>query len=163
MFQVYFVLIVFIAISSFWLINQILKRKIKKKLTRILIQSVIVISIAFAAMVAPFYTFFSMIPAYPIYTKQIDDQYYYKQQEFGFATTMPGTNFQFCKKRLLWFDKVIGEINWNYDTDGFDLEVKNITDSRINKKLIINVNNKISLDTIVNFDEYFYIKYYNRE
>lgn len=163
MFQVYFVLIVLVAISSFWIINRILKRKLKKKLTRILIQSFIGISIALAAMIAPFYIFFAMIENYPVYTVQIDEQYYYKQQEFGFATTMPGTNFQFCKQRTLWFDKVIGDINWNYDTEGFDVKVKNINDSRIKKRLIVNVNNKISLDTTLNFDEYFYIKYYNRE
>ena len=104
-----------------------------------------------------FYILFYPLIDYPIVTKKINDNYYFTQQEYGWAGSMPGKHLEFYKNNTLWFDKNIGYIQWQIGTGDVNAKIENA--NRGNIRLILTENNKLKLDTILPVDNHFDFKY----
>jgi hypothetical protein len=47
--------------------------------------------------------FSAIVPDYPVITKQINDQYYFTQQEYGWVTSMPGKHVYIYRSKFWGF------------------------------------------------------------
>ena len=154
MLDFYLIILLACVITIPILIHRTLKRKIKSSIAILTIEIVVGLTILFLGFLLPFYTFFSPMPDYPKVTKTINEHYYFTQQEYGWAGSIPGKHLEFFEKNKFWFDRKIGHINWKQSLEDIDAKILNDI-SATKKKLIIKQNNKIVLDTIFLVDKSF--------
>ena len=112
------------------------------------------LTILLVGAVLPFYFFFQGIKDYPTVTKEINDTYYFKQTEYGMAWTEAGKHLEFYKKRSFWPDKEVGHIQFHWGIGDLDAEIGDLTGPYL-RRLLIYENNKLVVDTMLNFDQRF--------
>lgn len=157
MLNIYFTILLICAITVPVLIHAPLKRKIKSSIPLLTIEIFLGVAILFAGFVIPFYTFFPRMPDYPKVTKKINNNYYFTQQEYGWAGSMPGKHLEFFKNNTFWFDKNIGHIQWQIGTG--DINAKFENQNKNDTRIILTENNRLILDTILSIDKHFDFKY----
>jgi len=92
---------------------------------------------------------------YPKITKLINDHYYFTQQEYGWAGSMPGENLKFYEKKT---DRLVGYIQWHNITGDFSAEIID-ANQESRKRLLLSRGSLLVLDTILRFDSSFSFKY----
>lgn len=157
MLNVYFIILLICGITVPILIHEPLKRKLKSSVALLTIEILVGLIILFVGFIIPFYTFFSIMPDYPIVTKKINDKYYFTQQEYGWAGSMPGKHLEFYENNKFWFDKNIGHIQWQIGTGDINAIFENGNKNEI--KIILTENNKLVLDTILSVNKHFDFRY----
>jgi len=156
-----FFLLLFLAftvpIGLIFLLNKILKKKLRNGILRKSIAIIIGISITlYGYNLLLDYLVFS-----PIITKKINEDYYFTQQDYGMAWGSWGKHFDFYKKRKFWFDKKMGHIHWHEGSGEADAKFNNEKQSK-NEELILTEGNEIELDTILNFEKPFDFEFYTK-
>lgn len=157
MVTIYFLIIVIIEICIPLLLHKRLKRGIKNVIILTVIEVCISLTVFLFLLAIPFYIIFS-VAEYPTVTKGINNEYYFEQTEFGMAWTDDGTDLDFYKKRHYWFDKKIGHIRLLWAIE-INAHIEKGTKPNF-KRLILTENNKLVLDTLLNFNRKFNFKYY---
>ena len=157
MLNIYFIFVLVCAITVPILIDGPLKKKIKSLKVLLTIEIFVGLTILFVGFIILFDTFFSIIPEYPKVTKKINDSYYFTQQEYGWAGSMPGKHLEFYKSNTIWFDKNIGHIQWQIGTGDINAKFENA--NKNDRRIILTENNKLVLDTILSSDKHFDFKY----
>lgn len=155
---IYFIIILGCSIAIPILIHKPIKKKIKSSIALLTIEILISLTILLVGFLIPLFTFFSLMPEYPIVTKKINDKYYFSQQEYGWVGSMPGKHLYFYEKTKYWFDKEVGHIQWQIGTGNMNVKIEDINFSN-KKRLIVEENNKLALDTILPFDKKFDFTY----
>jgi hypothetical protein len=158
MLNLYFIILFVCGIIVPILLHGLLKRKIKSSTAVLTIEIIVGLTIIFVGLIVPLYTFFSFQPDYPKVTKKIDDKYYFTQQEYGWAPSMPGKHLEFFESNTFGVDKKIGHIQWLIGTGNINAKLENVTVKNC-KRIILKENNRLVFDTILPFDNYFDFKY----
>ena len=125
-----------------------LKRKIKSQIVLNWIEGIIGLVILSMYFVTPWGNSFSLLPEYPKVTKKINDKYYFTQQEFGWAGSMPGKHLEFFERNKFWFDKSIGHIKWRTGTTTIEAEMDDMIYTN-NKRIKLNESGNVVLDTLI--------------
>lgn len=91
--------------------------------------------------------FSAIFPDYPVIKKQINDQYYFTQQEYGWVTSMPGKHVYIYRNRLWWFDKEVGYIDKFLDTGDLDIKITAAKGSKV--RLSLFSGQSLEMDTVI--------------
>ncbi len=94
----------------------------------------------------------------PVVKNQINETYYYTQQETGAAFSSTIFDLVFYKKRKFWTDKLIGDISVRSEqrVDSVKIRFDNI--SKLNR-IILKQDSSVILDTTLDFDKEFDIDF----
>ncbi len=87
---------------------------------------------------------------YPLVTKTINSQYYFSQQEYGMAWTMPGKDLIVYKKRKFWFDKTLAKIRLMIVTEDLDAQIKQTNNPESFELVVTGKVSHTVLDTVLN-------------
>ena len=158
MLNIYFIAIFTCSIMVPIFLHSLLKRKLQSSSALIAIELSIGFLILFAGTIIPIYPFLSTFPDYPKVTKSIDDHYYFTQQEYGWAGSMPGKHLHFYERKKYWFDKSIGHIEWQIGTGDMNAKMQHTASEKV-KRVIITENDHLVLDTILHMDKNFDFEY----
>jgi hypothetical protein len=150
-------IILAVAVGIPLLFHRRLKKRIKKTAILTTMEVLTGLVILFIGVGLLFYFLFSGDP-YPTVTKSIGQKYYFEQTEYGMAWTHPGKHLVFYKKSKDWFDKKIGYIDWLWGTADINAYIKDDSSAYL-KRLILKENDKIVLDTLLNFKYKFDFNY----
>jgi hypothetical protein len=94
----------------------------------------------------------------PVITNQINETYYYTQQERGAAFSNMVFDLEFYKKRKFWTDKLIGDITIRSEQRVDSIKISFDNMSKLNR-IILKQDSSIILDTSLDLDKEFDIDF----
>ncbi|MES2848090.1 MAG: hypothetical protein V4685_03470 [Bacteroidota bacterium] len=119
-----------------------------------------VIASLFCGLILPIHFFLSSAFGYPVVKKDINSDFYFTQQEYGWVGSMPGKIVNLYKRKMFWRDEKVGRVDLMLETGDIDIDV---LDNRMNLKSVrFRVKDRALFDTIISFDKEFDFKYWNR-
>ena len=155
MMSLYFLIVLLISVALPILLHSRLKRKIKRLKILLTVNILIGLALLITGLSLPFSL---MLPSYPKITKEINKDFYFTQEEYGWAGSMPGKHLNFYKKKDFTFDKKIGHIKWQIGTGDFNAEIQEQKQPDI-KRIKLTENNKLVLDTVLSIENGFDFSY----
>jgi hypothetical protein len=91
----------------------------------------------------------------PTVKKQINEQYYFTQQEYGWVASMPGKHVFIYQDGFWFFDKEVGYIDKYLDTEELTIELEPISENKVN--LLLFSGQTLEMDTVIDL-EHQYLK-----
>ncbi len=95
--------------------------------------------------------FSSIVPDYPVITKQINDQYYFTQQEYGWVTSMPGKHVYIYRNKFWGGDQEVGHIDKYLDTGDLSIEITAVKENKV--KLSLLSEQSVEMDTVIDLEK----------
>jgi hypothetical protein len=153
---IFLILIALISIGAVLLFKRHIGVKLKSPALRMILTGLIFIASVILCIGGSAALFFSWM--YPTTNKTINDAYSFSQRPYGFATTPTNGYFlTFYRIRPFRFDEEIGKINLECLGDE-NIEADIINGHNNYNRLILKVNNRVRLDTMLYFNKQFNFK-----
>lgn len=153
---VFLLLIIIISIGAVMLFRKYIGIKIKSDALRITLAGLVFIASLILCIGGSATLFFSWM--YPTTSKTINDDYAFSQRPYGFATTPTNGYFlTFYRTHTFHFNEEVGKINIECLGDE-NIEADIINGHNNYNLLILKINNRINLDTMLHFDKQFDFK-----
>jgi hypothetical protein len=109
---------------------------------------------SFQVIIILIFIFYSCSDNFPSETIKIDEDYYLKTTERGYAFTSTVIDLQFYKRKSFWSDKSIGHIFLYWELGIDSLKVQQNDSSKF-YEIFIAKNQKTLLDTSISFNTAF--------
>lgn len=152
MIRIYLVLLT--SVVLLYLVPSFIKKLIYRKtqshwLAFLAAATVVGAIVVFSLMQLDSLLFYAIVPNYPVEEKIINENYYFTQQEYGWAASgMPGKHLEFYENRNFWSDRKVGHIQWRQGIA--EIEAKfDIVENGTMWRLILFQNNTVQLDTLL--------------
>ena len=153
---IFLLLIVLISIGVVLLFRRHIGVKLKSPALRMILTGLVFIASVILCIGGSATLFFSWM--YQTTSKPINDDYSFSQRPYGFATTPTNGYFlTFYRTHTFGFDEEIGKINLECLGDE-NIEADIVNGHNDYNRLILKVNNRIKLDTMLYFNKQFDFK-----